>query len=64
MKSVHVDPVKGEVIADLPLLSDPTVKLAPNRHKALKTYNQQLKILAKNPQDKEAVIKSEKNSKT
>ena len=59
-KSVHIDLEKCDTTADLPLLSDPTVKLAPNRHKALRTFHQQMKYLAKNPEDREAVVKSEK----
>ena len=42
-QSVEVDIERCETIAKMPLLCDPSVKLHPNRHKALKTYNQQLK---------------------
>ena len=35
------------------------MKLAPNHHKAQKTYDQQMKHLERSPEDKEPVIKSE-----
>ena len=57
-KSVTVDIVAHETSAILPLIADPEVKLAPNRSKAEKTYQQQLKAL-QNPQDKASVIKAE-----
>ncbi len=41
-------------------MDDPVVKLAPNRHKALKVYKQQLKRLSKNPEDRKAILKAEK----
>ena len=53
---VHVDIEKRVSSARLPLLADPKEKLAPNYNKALKRYNQQLKPLAKSPEDKKAVI--------
>ena len=59
IKSVNVDTEKQEATASLPLLGDPAIKLAPNSQKALKTYNQQLKILNRNPEDKKAFIESE-----
>ena len=59
-KSVNIDTTNLLTTASLPLLDDPAVKLAPNSHKALKTYQQQVKMLAKNPQDKQAAIDSEK----
>ena len=40
-------------------MSNPAVKLAPNKNRALKTYNQQVKKLNQNPQDKKDVIESE-----
>ena len=57
--SVHVDTENCISSASLPLLADPKEKLVPNRSKALKTYNQQIKSLAKNPEDKKAVIDAE-----
>ena len=59
-KSIHIDVEKCETSASLPLLGDPAVKLAPNAHKALKTYQQQVKILSRNPEDKQAAIDSER----
>ena len=40
-------------------MSNPAVKLAPNKNKALQIYNQQVKKLSQNPQDKKDVIESE-----
>ena len=40
-------------------MSNPAVKLAPNKDRALRTYNQQVKKLNQNPQDKKDVIESE-----
>ena len=57
--SVYVDTEKCVSSAYLPLLADPKEKLAPNRHKAKKTYDQQLKRLMKNPEDKIAVLEAE-----
>ena len=57
---MHVDLKQRQTIANLPSMHDPAVKLYPNKIKALKVYNQQLKKLSKQPQDKEQVIQSEK----
>ena len=43
----------------LPLTSDPTIKLAPNRNVALKVYNRVVKGLAGNEEDRKSVIASE-----
>ena len=59
-KSVTVDVEKRLTIARLPFLQDPTIKLHPNRHKALKVLDQQVKKLNKNSQDRDDVVKSEK----
>ena len=45
--------------ASLPLLHNPEIKLAHNKHKALKVYFQQLRKLNKEPTDKADVIASE-----
>ncbi|MEM7375655.1 MAG: hypothetical protein AAF587_44090, partial [Bacteroidota bacterium] len=59
-KSVTVD-IKNRIsIASLPLLHNPEVKLANNKHKALKVYYQQLKKLDKETSDKADVISSER----
>ena len=58
-KSVHVNLVKGETIAKLPFISNPVIKLAPNRDRALAVYKAQVKKLSKNPNDRNDVIKSE-----
>ena len=63
-QSVHVDLKQHQTIAKLPLMHDPAIKLYPNKIKALKFYDQQLKKISKEPQDKEQVIQSEKNCKT
>ena len=52
-RSVHVDLKQRQKIINLPLIYDPAIKLYPNKTKALKAYNQQLKKLCKQPQDKE-----------
>ena len=56
--SVKVNKETRETIASLPFMADPKVKLAPNRSRAEKTYQQQLKRLQK-PEDKASVIKAE-----
>ena len=60
-QSVHVDLKQRQTIANLPLIHDPAIKLHPNKTKALKVYNQQLKKLNKQPQDIEQIIQSKKN---
>ena len=40
-------------------MHNPIIKLHPNKDKALKVFNQQLKKLSKNQKDKEDVIRSE-----
>ena len=57
-KSVEVDFNNKTSISKLPLIYDP-LKLAPNKHKALKVYDQQLKKLDRNPKDKADVLNSE-----
>ena len=59
-QSVHVDLKQRQTIANLTLMHDSAIKLYRNKTKALKVYNQQLKKLSKQPQDKEQVIQSEK----
>ena len=58
-KSVTVDTDRRITTALLPLMFNPLHKLAPNKDKALRIYNKQVKKLNKNPQDKEDVIQSE-----
>ena len=45
--------------ASLPFIQYPILKLAPNKHNAVKVYNQQLKKLTKSSNDREEVLKSE-----
>eukprot|EP00794_Sanderia_malayensis_P006911 gene6911-biopygen5645 len=59
-RSVKVNINERSSVATLPLMQNPTTHLAPNRHIALKVYNQQLKRLASYPEDKEDILKSEK----
>ena len=40
---VYVDLKQRQTIANLPSMHDPAIKLYPNKTKALKVYNQQLK---------------------
>ena len=58
-KSVKVDIDRRIATALLPLMFNLLHKLAPNKDKALCIYNQQVKKLNQNPQDKEDVIQSE-----
>ena len=58
-KSVTVDTDRRVTTALLPLMFNPLYKLAPNKDKALRIYNQQVKKLNQKPQDKEDVIQSE-----
>ncbi len=58
--SVTVDTDNNMVKVRLPLLADPKVKLCPNKEIACKVYNQQLKKLKNNDEDKAAILKSEK----
>ena len=58
--SVKVDLEKGEVIAKLPFLSDPTKKLKSNKSVAMKIYYAQIKKLSIDPNDKNDVILAEK----
>ncbi|XP_066931129.1 uncharacterized protein [Clytia hemisphaerica] len=57
--SVTVDVQNHQSIATLPLMADPTHRLQPNRHIALKVYNQQVHRLAKNTKDREDILHSE-----
>ena len=59
-RSITVDTSKCTTIANLPLINDPSIKLAPNRDIALRVYIQQLKRLEKHPDDKNDILKSEK----
>ena len=59
-RSITVDTSNCTTIANLPLISDPLIKLAPNRDIALRVYIQQVKRLEKHPDDKKDILKSEK----
>ena len=63
-ESVNVDIEKNITTATLPFIKDPKTRLEPNRHKALKVYQQQLNRLNKHPQDKRDVINSERKLQT
>ena len=58
-ESVAVNLDKRETMANLPFMQNPSTKLCPNKHKALKVLDQQLRRLNKYPKDKQDVIKSE-----
>ena len=60
-ESIKFDPQSQTIIAKLPFIHNPAVKLAPNKNKALKIYQQQLKKLnnESNLGDKMDIIKSE-----
>ncbi len=58
-ESVVIDTTNKRVVASLPFMADPSIKLCPNKNIARKVYDQQIKKLNKNPADKESVLKSE-----
>jgi len=58
-KSVIVKPDERISVATLPFTHDPQPRLHPNRDKALKVYNQQVKKLSSYANDKRDVIESE-----
>ena len=58
-KSVKVDQDQQLTIATLPFTHDPLKRLAPNRHKAMRIYNQQTKKLQRHPEDHQDVIMSD-----
>ena len=57
-RSVKVE--DGVTTATLPFIKNPTLMLEPNRYKALKVLQQQIKKLSKYAKDKEEVIQSER----
>ena len=57
-RSVTVDVVARETTASLPLMSDPAVKLAPNRHIAMKYYQRVVRKLFKDDMKRSEVVKS------
>ena len=50
-KSVEVDVANQRTTASLPLMNNPSIKLAHNKERALKVYNHQIKILNQNTYD-------------
>ena len=58
-KSVKVHVTCHGTIASLPLIYNPSIKLAHNKEQELKLYNQQIKKLNQNTDDKKDVIESE-----
>ena len=57
--SVEVNIKNRVTVASLPLMQNPAIKLAPNKNKALQIYNQQIRKLDRNLQNKRDVIESE-----
>ena len=55
-KSVKVDVANQRTTASFPLMNNPSIKLASNKERALKVYNQQIKKLNQNIDDKKDVI--------
>ena len=55
--SVHVDASTKTAVASLPFIADPSTRLANNKGKAVKVYNQQIKKLSIT--DKQDIIDSE-----
>ena len=60
-KSLKVDMASQRTTASFPLMNNPSIKLAHNRERPLKVYNQQIKKLNQNIEDKKDVIESEEN---
>ena len=58
-ESVTVDTKNNITSASLPFIQDPKLRLQPNRHKALKVYQQQTRRLGAYPKDRQDVINSE-----
>ena len=58
-KSVRLDTEKNVIIAHLPFLEDPDVRLGDNSKTSRKVYNGVVKRLNKSPKDLEDVIKAE-----
>ena len=50
-KSVEVDVANQRTTASLPLMNNPSIKLAHNKERALKVYNHQIEILNQNTDD-------------
>ena len=63
-KCVKVGPDRRITTALLPMMFNPLHKLAPNKDKALHIYNQQVKKVNQNLQDKENGIQSEAKLKS
>ena len=58
-KSVKVDVASQRTTGSLPLMNNPSVKLEHNKERALKVYNQQIKKLNQNIDDKKDAIEFE-----
>ena len=58
-KSAKVDVASQRPTASLPLKNNPSIKLAHNKEQVLKVYNQQIKKLNQNTDQKKDVIESE-----
>ena len=51
---------RGITTAKLPFVTEPDVRLVPNENEALKVYRSQVRKLSCQPEDKAAVIESER----
>ena len=58
-RNVIIDPDKGVTSCKLPFLVDPESRLVRNDNGALQVFRQQVRKLNANPEDKDAVIKSQ-----
>ena len=56
---MKVDVASQRTTASLPLMNNPSIKLAHNKERVLKVYNQQFKELNQNIDDKKDVTESE-----
>ena len=59
VEQVKVDVTSKRTTASLPLINNPSIKLAHNKEQALKVHNQQIKKLNQNRDDETDLIESE-----
>ena len=58
--AITIDHELQKCVAKLPVMEDPEIALAPNKHKALSVYKRQVKKLDNSPADKASILKAEK----
>ena len=55
---LHMDTERKVVVAKLPFIADPSTKLRPNKRIAEKVLETQMRLIKKNPETKEDILKS------